>query len=105
MSLTGSLYIVTKDELKSLINNDFNSIQNLSESADLSYFAIDLLEILSKYSKIDKNSIGKILQGNNSFNPDDGFIGYSKPEEVKKNKIEIIDNISSENFIEYLKKW
>ena len=102
MSLTGSLYLVTDDDLKSLINNKFKSLEKFSESVDLSSFAIDFLEILSKYSDIDKNSIGKILQGNDTFQPDDGFIGYSKTTEVKENKIEILDKISNENFIEYL---
>lgn len=104
MSLTGSLYEVTNDELNSLIHDDFSSLENINESVDLSYFAIDFLEILSKYSHIDKNSIRKILRGNNSFKPDDGFIGYSKSEEVKINKLELLDEIPFEKFLDYLKK-
>ncbi|MCV9932884.1 YfbM family protein [Flavobacterium sp. LS1R47] len=104
MSLTGSLYSTTDDKLKSLIKNDFDSIESLTEIADLSYFAINLLEILSKYSNLNNDLVGKILQGNNSFSPEDGFIGFSKSSEVKRNKIEILDKITSKNFIEYLKK-
>lgn len=104
MSLTGSLYQVTNDELKSLIDNDFDSLEKLSQSVDLSYFAIDFLEILFKYADIDKNSVERILQGNDSFDPDDGFIGYSTSEEVKTDKSEILDKISSDLFAEYLEK-
>ncbi|MEL1255840.1 DUF1877 family protein [Flavobacterium sp. DGU38] len=104
MSLTGSLYKTTDDKLKSLIKNDFDLLESLTEIADLSYFAINLLEILSKYSNLNSASVGKILQGNNSFSPEDGFIGFSKSNEVKKNKTEILDKITSENFIEYLNK-
>jgi hypothetical protein len=104
MSLTGSIYKVTKEDLKIFINNNFRSLDSLIASADLSYFAIDFLEILSKYSGFDRSLIGKILQGDSSFAPDDGFIGYSTPEEVIAIKIEILDKITSEKFIEYLKK-
>lgn len=103
MSLTGSLHIVTDEELESLISNDFKFIENLNEDVDLSYFAIDFLEILSKYSHIDRTFIGKILQGDNFFQPVDGFIGYSNSNEVKANKIETLDKISELNFSEYLR--
>jgi hypothetical protein len=44
------------------------------------------------------------LEGYNSFIPSDGFIGYSTSEEVKATKIEVLDKISSEDFMAYLEK-
>lgn len=102
MSLTGALYKTTDDELKSLIKNEFNSLESLNEIADLSYFAVSFLEILSKYSNLNTDLVGKILQGDNSFSPEDGYIGFSESNDVKKNKIEILDKITLEKFTEYL---
>ncbi|MBF4473789.1 hypothetical protein [Flavobacterium sp. HJJ] len=104
MSQTGAIYKVTNNELKKQIAEKFSNISDLKEEADLSYFAIDFLEILATYSALDKNLIGKILQGNNSFVPDDSFIGFSNSAEVQINKIDILDKISIENFDNYLER-
>jgi hypothetical protein len=104
MSQTGGIYKVTDNELKRQVADEFSNISDLKEEADLSYFAINFLEILATYSGLDKNLIGKILQGNNSFVPDDGFIGFSNSAEVEINKKDILDKISIENFDNYLER-
>ena len=104
MSLTGAIYKLTNEQLNIQIENNFSNLDSLKEEADLSYFAIDFLEILSSYSNFERNLIGKILQGNNTFNPDDGFIGYSNATEVKADKKEILDKITIEDFNEFLNK-
>ncbi|WP_289660947.1 DUF1877 family protein [Flavobacterium panacagri] len=101
MSLTGSLYKLSNEELKNQRKNKFSELESLKETADLSYFAIDLLEILNKFSGLGSEAVGKIIQGNNSFSPEDGYIGYSTSEEVKKNKETILDQITIERFLEF----
>ena len=101
MSLTGSLYKLSDEELKIQKKNKFSELESLKETADLSYYAIDLLEILNKFSGLDSKAVGKIIQGDKSFSPEDGYIGYSNFEEVKKNKQNILDKITIEKFVEY----
>lgn len=101
MALTGSLYKLSNEELKNHKKNEFSELESLKETADLSYYAIDLLEILNKFSGLGSEAVGKIIQGDNSFSPEDGYIGYSSSEEVKKNKETILDKITIEKFLEY----
>ncbi|MCP2028630.1 hypothetical protein L1276_003800 [Flavobacterium sp. HSC-32F16] len=101
MALTGSLYKVSNEELKNQRKNKFSELESLKETADLSYYAIDLLEILNKFSGLGSEAVGKIIQGDNSFSPEDGYIGYSSSEEVKKNKETILDKITIEKFLEF----
>ena len=101
MALTGSLYKLSNEELKNQRKNEFSELEYLKETADLSYYAIDLLEILNKFSGLGSEAVGKIIQGDNSFSPEDGYIGYSSSEEVKKNKETILDQITIEKFLEF----
>ncbi|KFF03357.1 hypothetical protein [Flavobacterium reichenbachii] len=101
MALTGSLYKLSNEELKNQIKNKFSELESLKETADLSYYAIDLLEILNKFSGLGSETVGKIIQGDNSFSPEDGYIGYSSSEEVKINKETILDKITIEKFVEF----
>ncbi|MFC0780033.1 DUF1877 family protein [Flavobacterium sp. HJSW_4] len=101
MALTGSLYKLSDEELKNQRTNEFSELEFLKETADLSYYAIDLLEILNKFSELGRTAVGKIIQGDNSFSSDDCYIGYSNSEEVKEIKEMILDKITNENFIEF----
>ncbi|HEY1195728.1 DUF1877 family protein [Flavobacterium sp.] len=101
MALTGSLYKLSDEELKNQIANEFSELESLKETADLSYYAIDLLEILNKFSGLGSEKVGKIMQGNDSFSSDDSYIGYSSSEEVKENKETILDIITNEKFVEF----
>ena len=101
MSLTGSLYKLSDEELKNQKKNKFSELESLKETADLSYYAIDLLEILNKFSGLGSEAVGKIIQGDKSFSPEDGYIGYSSSQEVKNNKQNILDKITIEKFVEY----
>jgi hypothetical protein len=104
MGLTGAIYILNDEELENHISNNFSSLHSLSKNVDLSYYAIDFLDILSKYSEFERDLIGKILQGFHTFNPDDGFIGYSRSFEVYEVKTSILDKILDFKFKEYLQK-
>lgn len=104
MSATGSLFIITDEELKNQINNDFSGIESLKENTDLSYFAFDFLELLNSYSGLDTASVGKILQGDASFSPEDGFIGYSTAVQAKHNKENILDTMTTEVFASFWEK-
>jgi hypothetical protein len=102
MSLTGRLYKLSEKELSDLLKNNSDNFDHLAESIDLSYFAIDFLELISSFSGLDRNSIGKILQGKHSIEVDDGYRGYAKAAEVSEIKSKILDKISKDDFVNYL---
>ena len=104
MSTTGSLFQITALELNQQIDHKFAAVWELPAKADLSYFILDLPNILRDYSGLSREAVGKILEGCHAYQPQDGYVGYMYPEEVKQVKAEILDRISVEDFKGYLER-
>lgn len=104
MALTGTIFKLDDEELKVEIENNFSNVENLHRQADISYFLLDFMEIMMSYSGIEKHLFRKILEGSNSFMPNDGYIGYSFSQEAKEIKETILDKVTIENFDRFLQK-
>lgn len=104
MSLTGRLYKISDQELEDILKTSKDNFDHLKDSIDLSYFATDYLEIMNSYSGFDRKSVGKILEGVNSLDVEDGYIGYSKARQVGEIKSAILDKIDEKDFVGYLDK-
>jgi hypothetical protein len=104
MALTGNIFKLNDNELKLAIESNFSNIEKLNQEADISYFLIDFMEIMSSYSGIEKSVFRKILEGHNSFMPNDGYIGYSFSNEVEETKETVLDKISIDDFDKFLQK-
>lgn len=98
MSLTGKLYKVNKQDLDSFLKSKSIELLNTNDSLDVSYLLIDLLEILKENTEFDRKEVGAILEGKHSLEKEDGYLGYSFPDEVVELKNEIIDTVNLEKF-------
>jgi len=102
MSLTGRLYKISEQELQDVIKKKKDNFDHLSDSIDLSYFALDYLEIINSYSGFDKKNVRQILEGLHSIDVDEGYLGYSKAREVSEIKSNTVDKLNENIFVAYL---
>ncbi len=103
MSITGSIYKVTKSELEGFKSKLTWNPQVESKELFLDSFFYDIYEVLTKYSDFTKEEMAPIIEGMNIIRKDEATIGYSEPQQVVKLN-QVLENISTAQFDKFFAK-